>query len=181
MGPLRRPPYLAGLAVLLLLITGCEEKLPDYEMPDLPLLARIEIQNIDLGQLLGDPEPFYVYVENVDAGIDQYFLSPPYEISASVNVSLAREPNRSILLEENVAFSVPSDTLHLGGNARVFLPFPLTDSNGLPWNWQRTSQMRHELLFQGKVIVKQNGERIAELNTPRESIILTYEPVQRAP
>ncbi|MFC1629506.1 hypothetical protein ACFL3H_10415, partial [Gemmatimonadota bacterium] len=60
-------------------LCGCQESLPAYEEPSIPLQARIVVASvIDMGLLLvPQPSPFSVYLENIDDGLMQYILLPP--------------------------------------------------------------------------------------------------------
>ncbi len=195
---MRRPGYRAArmprllrdrapVTFLLLLasctLCGCQEQLPAYEPPSIPLQARIVVDHvIDMGDLfMPQPAPFSVYLENIDDGTIQYVLFPPYEMEAIVSVSLAQDPARKVLLEAEKPFETPSDTLAVGGVVWIDIPFPMQDGEGRPWNWQRPSQPRHELLFQGRLILRQGGSVISSINMPQVRVVFIYDTITDAP
>ena len=195
---MRRPGYRAArmprllrdgapVTFLLLLasftLCACQEQLPAYEEPSIPLQARIVVDTmIDLGELIvPQPSPFSVFLENIDDGTLQYFIPPPFEIEADISVSLAQDPTRKVFLTAKKTFNTSSDTLGVGGAVWVDIPFPIQDSEGRPWNWLRPTKTRHELLFQGRLVVRKKGSTLTSINMPQVRVIFIYGPAVGAP
>jgi hypothetical protein len=164
------------LLTVAILAGACDEKLPAYEAPEFQLSATIYVE-IPLDLTEGDPtnRTFGVDVTNV-TGIqnpaEQYVLLPPYEISASVSVSLVRDPSRRVDVSGSDLFEDPvADRLDPGRIRRLVLPFPMEDSYGRGWNWPLGDENEYELVLQGTVEIREAGVTI---HTPPVRTSLIY-------
>ena len=182
---MRRSLIIPAVSILITscALCGCQEQLPAYEEPSIPLQARILVDSvIDMGSLFVPmPAPFSVYLENIDDGSMQYVLFPPFEIEANVSVSLAQDPTRKVFLTVEKTFDSPSDTLAVGGSVWVEVPFPMQDGEGRPWNWLRSSESRHELLFQGRLILRKDGRVLSSINMPQVRVMFIYDTATGTP
>jgi hypothetical protein len=170
----RYAPVLLLLSVALT-VGACEEKLPAYEVPEFQLQAAIYVE-IPLDLTEGGPNrTFGVDVTNV-TGIqnpaEQYVLLPPYEISATVSISLVRDPSRRVDVSGSDLFDDPvADRLDPGRIRRLVLPFPMEDSYGRGWNWPLADESEYELVLQGTVEIEEAGVTI---HTPPVRTSLIY-------
>ncbi|GEM_PF-2957283 len=173
-GPLRavRIFSLAGLGALLLLFSGgCEESLPPYEPPDIPLAARIMVnESIEASELSTVDNGFTIRVEHTGGYLNEFTLQAPYTIESSITVSLVSAPSRNITVTIRKSFT---DNLRLGYWVFLLGNIPAVDSDGNRWNWPENEE-EVVLQLQGKVRIE-NTDHDLELNTHRAETILIYE------
>lgn len=149
---------LAAILATLLIVGSCEEELPVYERPEFEFTARIalegEVEAPDTGAAIGQ---FEVHVYNTTSGEDataQFVLSPPYEISADITVSMTDKPTRNILVSEKEKFDAIDDHVGPGEYVLIRLDIPPEDSQGHPWFWESMDQTEFFLKLGGTVTVK---------------------------
>ncbi len=160
------PPFL-----LLLLLPGCEESLPPYAPPNIPLAARIEIDNsIDANELTTIDNGFTVIIAHTGELQNDFVLLAPYEARISITIAMAEAPSRSITVSRTVSFG---HNLYPGYWDYHMMNIPPRDADGNLWNWP-LFESRVRMVLQGKVQVF-NEEYDLEINTPRAVTILRYD------
>lgn len=168
MGPLRSPPCLAGMAVIVTVLglTACEEKLPAYVEPDTPLEASIIINEIlyasDINRLSPD---FTLIIKNTSDSLNSYVVEVPYEVHVDITVLKATDPLRKAQLEEVARYTEIRDNLRWSYFLLIGFELPLEDDEGREWNWPYDSNVEYvDLVIQGKVRIPKMD---LEVNTPR--------------
>lgn len=160
---------LLSVIALTPMLGSCEEHLPKYEVPAVDLEAELMVeQTLMLGELLGAPPIFGIDITNMSNDIDQFMIQPPYQVYVGITIALDRDPSRNIFLEKTVTFR---QILEPRQRVRVELEYPLTDSQGYPWNWRHEDKPRHELIFRGKVRITKVG---VEINLAQRQVIYVY-------
>ena len=155
--------------LLLLCLNNCEEKLPAYEMPDAVFQAHIIASDLVVdpaeGVVPGGVE-FAVDVTNILDPHNQFILNPSFDVEISISVFIESEPNRKRTVESHEQID---EFLEPGETIRLFLPFPMTDSNGYPWSWDVGNQFRQRfLILIGIVHIPQVGSNGIDIPTDRK-------------
>lgn len=167
-----RSLLLVALLPVVMLLPACQEKLPAYEPPEIPLSAGIivnpQLYHAEVVRLSPD---FTVKVANTGDDLDSWVLPVPYEVSVDITVFLARDPTRSVLIESSRTFQNPIDDLKWGYFVLINFDLPLTDSEGQNWDWGYPGIETLDLILQGRIRIPQKN---LEINTPRARTTLHF-------
>ena len=158
------------ISLVLLNLSACEEVLPPYVMPEAVFEAEIIASD-----LVVDPEEgivpggveFAVDVINILDPQNQFVLNPPYEVQLSITVFIETMPSRKRTIEGSERFD---EVLEPGDSVRLFLPFPMTDSDGTLWCWNHGQFVQRFLIFMGRAHIPQVGEDGIDIPTNRKRV-----------
>jgi len=164
--------FLTPALLTLLVLAGCEEKLPAYVAPDTPLDVVIivdpALNSSDVSRLSPD---FAVKITNTSDVIDSWVLPVPWSVSVDISISLARDPGRNTSVSTQRTFTNQIDDLINGYYVVIGFDLPLRDSEGRVWNWGHESAAALDIVLQGRVRIGQLDIRV---NMPRVTTTLRY-------
>ena len=173
---MREPTRTAAVRYLVIVLSisglcACDESLPPYMMPDAFFQARVIasdlVVNPSEGVVPGGVE-FAVDITNIPDSRNQFVLNPPYDVELSISVFIESDPNRKRTVESHEQMD---ELLAPGETIRLLLPFPMADSDGNPWSWDKGNPFRERfLILTGKVHIPQVGSNGIDIPTDRKKI-----------
>lgn len=165
------PVVLLGIS-LLLGTGGCEESLPPYAPPEIPLAVQIVIDSsVDGNDLSTVDNGFTVTLTNAgDAGND-FVLLAPYEVEVAITISLVEDPSRSNTVTLRTDFEQNLDRF-MHPVEFFLMNIPPRDAAGSRWNWPSFAE-EVTVNLQGKVRIA-NARHDLEINTPRVQTTIVY-------
>jgi hypothetical protein len=153
-------------------LTGCEESLPAYEQPDIPLAAEILIEpRLTTTDVSESAQDFTVMISHTGDYLNDWTLPVPWSVSVNISVFLERDPGRHVYLSTQRTYTNPIDDLRPDYYVVIGFNLPLRDSEGRAWNWGDPEAEALDIVLQGRIRIGQLDLRV---NMPRVTTSLQF-------